>query len=170
MRFSPPLTEGRFGIPTFTGTVIANFGAGAAVQDEQGVVHRAIPLKKLPLLVAGDHVTCEGPNTAELRVTSLQTRISELSRPDRRGILKPLAANLTRMVVVSAIIPTHDTLLMDQFCVVAETAGIEPVLVINKSDLADKQALAEAQSLMAVYQDVGYDSDIINTQSSFTKT
>lgn len=79
--------------------------------------------------------------------------------------MKPLAANLTRMVVVSAIIPTHDTLLIDQFCVVAETAGIKPVLVINKSDLADESTLAEAHALMAVYEQIGYDTAIINTRS-----
>ena len=129
------------------------------------MVHRAIPLKKLPLLVAGDNVTCEGPTLDELRVTALKPRISELSRPDRRGLMKPLAANLTQMVVVSAIVPAHDTLLIDQFCVVAESAGIEPVLVINKSDLADENTLTQARDLMAVYQRVGYETAIINTRS-----
>ncbi len=81
-------------------------------------------------------------------------------------MMKPLAANLTRMVVVSAIIPVHDTLLMDQFCVVAELAGIEPVLVVNKSDLADDNTLTAAQDLMAAYQQIGYDTAIINTASA----
>jgi len=45
---------------TFPGIIVANFGAASAVQDASGEVHRAVPLKKLPLLVAGDNVHCEG--------------------------------------------------------------------------------------------------------------
>jgi len=42
---------------SFDAIIVANFGAAVAAQDHNGVLYRAIPLKKLPHLVAGDRVS-----------------------------------------------------------------------------------------------------------------
>jgi len=145
---------------------VANFGAAAVVQDQNQTVHRAIPRKKLSLLVAGDQVTCEGPNLKELRIVRLHPRQSVLERPDRRQAMRPLAANLTRMVVVSAIIPAPETLLIDQFCIVAESVGVEAIVLVNKSDLGTEEELDTHRQMLAVYQNLGYQTALINTRSS----
>jgi len=62
--------------------------ANPDVADEStapGEVRRAVPLKRLPLLVAGDRVECEEGVDSTMRATRLIDRSSELSRPDRRG-------------------------------------------------------------------------------------
>ncbi len=146
--------------------VVANFGAALVVQDAQGAVHRAVPLKKLSLLVAGDKVTCEGPNPGELRVIGLEPRHTVLERPDRRQQMRPLAANLTQMIVVSAVMPPPESLLIDQFCIVAENVGVKAVVVLNKSDLASPEDVETHEEMLELYNDLGYDTAMINTLSA----
>lgn len=152
-------------IISFEGIVVANFGAAVALQDAQGALHRSIPLKKLPPVVAGDRVQCAGTQADDLRITALLPRSSVLTRPDRRGNLRPLAANLTHLVIVSAVNPPPVTLLIDQFCVVAETAAIGAIVVMNKSDLADEKELQKLQEILDIYSSVGYPTAMIHTRS-----
>lgn len=138
--------------------------------QEPGTTLRAIPLKKLPLLVAGDIVACQHQpenSNSEVRVVGLQKRHSELARPDRRGKLKPVAANLSCLLIVCAPQPEPDTLLIDQFCVVANHNGLEPVIVLNKSDMLDapdaKERAAQCRETLATYKQAGFQTLEINT-------
>ncbi len=159
----------------FTGIVVANFGSAAAVMNlddnHDTTVYRAIPLKKLELIVAGDRVTCSGPNREELRVSALLPRDTLLARPDRRHQLKPLAANVTLMIIVGAIVPRWETRLIDQFCVVAENAGIEAVVLINKTDLIASTPDPETTQddladVLHRYQQVGYRTASVNATAA----
>jgi len=92
------------------GRVVANFRAAVAVQLDSGELVRAMPLSKLPMLVAGDIVDHQ-----DERITRLHERATVLQRGDARGKPRPLAANLSHLVIVSANPPGIDTLLIDQF-------------------------------------------------------
>ena len=146
--------------------VIANFGAAVAALDSAGQVHQAVPLTKLPQLVAGDRVLCEKEGeTAGLRVTSLLERDGVLSRIDRRGQPKPLAANVSHLAIVSASKPGIDALLIDQFCIAAELAGIEAMVVINKSDLLEDEQHQQCVDMLDVYRAIGYSAVLIDTKT-----
>lgn len=145
--------------------VVANFRAAVAVMDEAGEIHRAMPLSKLPQLVAGDLVECEFESGSALRVVSLIDRDGVLARIDRRGQPKPLAANVSHLVIVSASKPGIDSLLIDQFCVAAELAGIGAMIVINKQDLLDEQQLAQSKDMLDTYRAVGYPSMLVDTKT-----
>lgn len=145
--------------------VIANFGAAVAVLDNDRSVHRATPLSKLAQLVAGDQVQCEREEGGSLRVVELMERDGVLARADHRGQAKPLAANVSHLVIVSAAPPGIDTLLIDQFCIAAETAGISAMIVINKSDLLDEQALLDCEAVLEVYRRIGYPAILIDTKT-----
>lgn len=125
-------------------------------------VEQAVPLAKLPLLVAGDRVRCEAGAGGTLRVVELLPRTSVLERADHRGRAKALAANLTHLAVVSAAPPGIDTLLVDEFCVGARLAGIEALVVVNKADLLDTVARAEVGAMLDVYRDVGYPAVLVD--------
>lgn len=87
--------------------------------------------------MAGDIVKCEESmqgDESSIRITEIVERSSLLARPDRRGQLKALAANVTRLLIVMASKPVPEALLIDQFCITALRAGIEPVIVWNKID------------------------------------
>jgi len=110
-------------------------------------------------------VRCDLEEGGSLRVVELLERSSVLARVDRRGQDKPLAANASHMVIVSASPPGIDTLLIDQFCIAAELAGIGAIIVINKSDLLDEQQLVDSEEVLSVYRRIGYPALLIDTKS-----
>ncbi|MBR2572008.1 MAG: ribosome small subunit-dependent GTPase A [Clostridia bacterium] len=66
--------------------------------------------------------------------------------PRRNLLVRPPVANIDRAVVqVSASVPKADLLLADRLLLAAFRSEIEPVLVVNKSDLAPEEALAIAR-------------------------
>ena len=144
--------------------VIANFRATVAVQliGDSGI-EQAVPLRNLPLLVAGDTVQCERDHDS-LRVIKLNKRDSVLERADRRG-LKPLAANLTHLGIVSAQPPGIDRLLIDQFCLAAHQAGVSALIIINKADRLTADEIARYEQMLSVYRSIGYPAVMIDTKT-----
>ncbi len=143
--------------------VVANHNASIVVQDENGAAFRCVARKKLGTVVAGDRVEVERQPTGPAAIVSFAPRNSVLERPNRRGELKPVAANLTRLVIVAATRPGIATLLIDSYCCAAERAGIEPVLLMNKSDLLDTEQHACVAKLLNEYHHIGYHSLLIST-------
>jgi len=133
--------------------------------DPVACLQRAMPLRNLPLIVAGDRVRVEQDAAGAVRATHLAPRESVLERADHRGRFKPLAANLTHLGIVTAAPPGIDTLLIDQFCVAAELAGLAPLVVVNKADLLDAAARERVERLSADYRRAGYDAVIIDATS-----
>ncbi len=85
-------------------------------------------------------------------------RDSVLCRPDPYGKLKPVAANIDQILVVIAPYPEPHANLMDRYLVASEVVGIEPVIVVNKTDLLDADAALreQMQALMSIYPSLGY--------------
>ena len=133
--------------------------------DDTRQLHRAVPLTKLPQLVAGDRVECDQHEGSTLRVVGLQERDGVLWKKDHRGKDKPLAANVSHLAVISACKPGIDSLLIDQFCIAAELAGIGAIVVINKADLLDEQQYEDCISMLAVYKKIGYPALLIDTKT-----
>lgn len=132
--------------------------------DDTGPVVQAVPLRKLPLLVAGDRVLCAADAGGMHRITELEPRSSVLARADHRGHPKPLAANLTHLAIVSGNPPGVDTLLIDEFCVGAHRAGIDALIVINKADLLDDEARADAELLLQTYRRIGHSAVMVDAK------
>lgn len=149
-----------------TGRVIANHGARLLVRDAEGHIHRCVALKKLGLVVTGDAVEWQPQASGDARVTQLLPRQSLLQRPDRRGKLKPVAANLTRLVIVSAPEPGIDTLLIDQYIAAAEHANIEALIAVNKHDLLDAAQQDDVDALLNVYRSIGYETQCVSARST----
>jgi len=149
-----------------TGRVIANHGARLLVRDAEGHIHRCVALKKLGLVVTGDAVEWQPQASGDARVTQLLPRQSLLQRPDRREKLKPVAANLTRLVIVSAPEPGIDTLLIDQYIAAAEHANIEALIAVNKHDLLDAAQQDDVDALLNVYRSIGYETQCVSARST----
>lgn len=151
--------------------VVANLRSSIAVRpvddaNDTEPVAQAIPLRSLPLLVAGDVVRCEAAKDGALRAVELLPRSGVLARPDHRGHPKALAANLTHLGIVSAAPPGIDTLLIDEFCVGANRAGIDALVIVNKADLLDEEARADARAMLDVYREVGHPVALVDAQSA----
>jgi ribosome biogenesis GTPase len=85
-------------------------------------------------------------------------RESELCRPDSQGKLKPVAANIDQIIVVIAPYPEPHRNLIDRYLIAAEATRIEPVLLLNKTDLLTKdEALKQSiEALLSSYTKLGY--------------
>ncbi|WP_414499700.1 MULTISPECIES: small ribosomal subunit biogenesis GTPase RsgA [unclassified Zymobacter] len=145
--------------PEHRGRVIAHFGRTLEVEgmEEEAVAgkrFRCHQRANLESLVTGDIVSWRELKDGLGVVVGRFDRHSTLERPDARGILKPVAANIDRILIVVAVEPVPFANLIDRYLVAAEATGITPALVINKTDLP---ADPELDTLKARYQRLGYD-------------
>lgn len=129
------LEQGQLGAER-RGRVRAHYGITLDIEDaDAGNVVRCHQRANLPPLVTGDWVTwCPGPDDTGV-VVAQQARHSLLSRPDLRGNLRPVAANIDQIMVVFAVSPATPMALVDRYLVAAALSDIEPVLLLNKADL-----------------------------------
>jgi ribosome biogenesis GTPase len=146
--------------PEQTGLVIAHFGVQVEVEAEEGEIRgqvfRCHLRANLPALVTGDRVVWRAGNQGNGVIVAQLPRNSELCRPDGRGQLKPVAANVDLIVIVFAPLPEPHANLIDRYLIAAEHAGIRPLLLLNKADLVDEQNGQRLNALLTVYRQLGY--------------
>jgi ribosome biogenesis GTPase / thiamine phosphate phosphatase len=143
--------------PEQEGLVVAHYGTQVAVESEPGTGQRCHMRANLEGLVTGDRVVwCEGDPMGV--VVAQRERYSVLSRPDPYGKLKPVAANIDQILVVLAPVPVPHANLIDRYLVAAEAVGIEPIILLNKTDLLDATPALQAaiDELLAIYPTLGY--------------
>lgn len=146
--------------PEQTGLVIAHFGVQVEVEastgPQAGQVFRCHLRANLPSLVTGDRVVWRSGNQGNGVIVAQLPRHSELCRPDNRGQLKPVAANVDQIVIVFAALPEPHANLIDRYLVAAAHAGIAPLLLLNKADLYAPERDRSLASLLEVYRQLGY--------------
>ena len=146
--------------PEQEGLVIAHFGVQVDVEaldgPQRGEVRRCHRRANLPALVTGDRIVWRADNQQSGVIVALQPRRTELYRPDHRGQLKPVAANVDRLVIVFAPLPTPHSNLIDRYLVAAEQAQLEPLLVLNKADLLEQGEYEELRTWLSDYARLGY--------------
>jgi len=140
------------------GLVVVRHGADLAVEDADARVHHCLARRNIGRPVCGDHVIWHPTGPGRGLVTDLLERQTVLSRPDYSGRDKPLAANLTQLVVLLAAIPEPSGYLLDQYLVAAELMGADALIAFNKVDLLDREALAAYRTGLSHYEDMGYQS------------
>ena len=118
-----------------TGRVVVNFGAESIVADASDALYRCVTRRRTGRAVCGDRVEWRLHTPREGLIERILPRDNTLVRTDYRHRERPLAANLDRLVAVCAAQPEPDIRLLDRYLVLAHSLGVEPVLVINKSDL-----------------------------------
>ena len=146
-----------FGEPE-EGIVISRFGMHADVEDSTGNIQRCNIRRTIRSLVTGDRVVWRAPQSVAGKgiVEAVHERTSMLTRPDYYDGLKPIAANINQIVIVSAILPELSLNIIDRYLVACETLGIAPLLVLNKTDLLDEDARAFVDEQMDIYRKIGY--------------
>ncbi|MDC1076379.1 ribosome small subunit-dependent GTPase A, partial [Litorivicinus sp.] len=111
----------------------------------------------LSSLVTGDQVVFQTTDDAGI-VTACEPRRNVLERPDSRGVIKAMAANIDQLVIVTALEPAPQPELLDRYLVATEVAGIPPLIVMNKVDLL-RQSEVNRNFLAAIknlYEIIGY--------------
>ncbi len=150
------------------GLVLAHYGTQVHVEslpdDPQGpCLQRCHRRANLPALATGDRVLWQ-PAALEDGigvVSALLPRRSLLERPDGHGHSKPIAANIDQLLIVIAPQPTTRDLSIDRYLVAAHAADLQPLLVLNKRDLAEAADLARLDR----YRHLGYDCLSLSARS-----
>lgn len=138
------------------GSVVARHGATVAVaSDSTDDIYSCLLRQNLGHVVCGDRVVWQATGDSSGVVTALVERSTVLSRPDYAGHEKPIAANLTQLVIVVAAEPAPTGYLVDQYLAAAESIGIRALIAINKADIlgADTQTLLHR---LEQYRSIGY--------------
>ena len=104
--------------------------------------------------VCGDRVeTGPIPGEPDWLITAIVERRNELTRPNLRGKVEVLAANVDRLLVMAAPTPEPDWSIVDRYLCAAELIGADAAVVFNKSDLA---AEGNADEVLSDYVRIGY--------------
>ena len=138
------------------GRVITRYGAQVDIEDEHHTIYRCLLRQNLPSLVCGDRVVWQASNNQTGVVVAVEPRVSLLERPDADNQLKPVAANINQILIVAAPLPALDIDLINRYLVAAEMTSIQPVLVINKTDLLKEPNLQKLKARLKVYEDIGF--------------
>ncbi len=142
------------------GRIISHFGQHVDIEslvdgDENRLI-RCTQRSNLPKLVTGDLVVWSDDGADGGVVTALGQRRNFFGRPNAEGQFKAIAANIDLVLVVFASSPTPHVSLIDRYLVAIEQLGLDAVLVLNKLDLLSKEDLANLDSMLSVYGDIGY--------------
>lgn len=127
-----------------------NVLVGEDTPDEHRVLAtRARELRKMPI-VTGDRARVVGDASGDegtlARIVGIEERASLLRRSadDTDNVERVIVANADQMlVVVAAADPEPRERLVDRYLIAALDAGIRPLLVVTKTDLADPTAFLD---------------------------
>ena len=135
------------------GLVITRFSRHVEIEDEQGKRIKCSIRPNLDTLVAGDRIIWQAEGTNQGVVVSLYPRASILARPTSKGIKKPVAANITQIIIVVAPKPEISWPLLDSYLIMAELLKLHAVILLNKTDLP---CAAIKKQLINDYQPLNY--------------
>lgn len=121
-------------------------------------------------VVVGDHVRLVGDTSGNegslARIVSIEERRTVLVRTvdDAAQFERNIAANIDQLVIVAAAAnPEPRRGLIDRFLVSAFTEGIDPILIITKTDLA------AAPDFISEYRSIGVKCFAINKESDLSE-
>ncbi len=156
--------------PQKTGLVITRFGQHADIEDpETQEIHRCNLRRGIESLVSGDQVLwragSEVMDGISGVVEAVEPRRSVLTRPDYYDGLKPVAANVDQMIIVSSVLPELSLNIIDRYLIASETLQIAPLIVLNKVDLLEESQREQYQQSLSEYQRIGYKVLLVSKQS-----
>ena len=142
------------------GRIISHFGKQLDVESldprQKGRIVRCHQRANLPRLVTGDLVVWEEEGAESGIILAQGERRSLFGRADFNGVLKPVAANVDVVLVVFASSPPPHMSLIDRYLVAIENLNLQPVLILNKSDLLDEGDHGNLDKMLSIYPKIGY--------------
>ncbi|MGB5425644.1 MAG: ribosome small subunit-dependent GTPase A, partial [Gammaproteobacteria bacterium] len=149
-----------------TGLVIVNYGKNQLVETPSGDIVNCVARRGLPQIVCGDKVEWLPTGDSSGVIETIRPRRTVLHRANGSNGQRPLVANIDQVVIEAALEPALDYFLIDKYCVAAELAQTEPLLIINKSDLLQEQDRERINALISEYRDIGYTTLLTSAQKN----
>lgn len=118
------------------GMILKSLGGFFYVETKVGVIEckaRGVLRQREVVPLVGDFVEIE---IKETQGTHLEATIDEVL-PRKSKLVRPPIANVDQLIIVaSTCSPPPDYMMVDKLIVMAKMAGVKPVLIIPKTDLA----------------------------------
>ena len=132
-----------------TGTIVKGIGGFYYVKSADAVIecHARGKFRKDELSpIVGDKVTVSLNDDGTGHIIKIH--------PRKNFLIRPGVSNVDVLVLVSAAkSPLPDYMLIDKLLVIAESKGIETIICLNKTDLADSD---EIDDFISVYEKASY--------------
>ncbi len=157
------------------GRVISRYGKHAIVECFLGehqqttanrIEHKCYIRRTIKSVVCGDNVLFRYSLSEDSRARGIievvEDRKSTLSRPDFYDGIKPVAANIDQIVIVSSIVPAFSQHIIDRYLVACESASIQPLIVVNKIELLSSLELSNLNQVLDIYRNIGYQVKLIS--------
>lgn len=145
------------------GIVVSRFGHQAIICTDSEASLRCHIRRTVDSLVCGDIVVWrrfqQQSGDVVGVIEAVQPRQSLLCRPDYYDGLKPVAANVNQILIVSSVVPAFSSQIIDRYLVACEDIEVTPVIVLNKADLIadlDETEQQDIYNALDVYRAIGY--------------
>ena len=149
--------------------VVATYSREMDLKLASGELVRARIKGKKLRPVCGDRVQAMPiENEPEWLITAIDERDNELMRPNLRGKVEILAANLDYLCVVAASTPKADWFVIDRYLCAAELMNIDAAVVYNKADIDEDPERTD--KALKVYQDIGYATLLCSAKTGLRMT
>lgn len=132
--------------------IVASHGKSYQVELADGRRYSAVSRGKKTDFACGDRVQLQLLNAEQAVIERVEPRQSLLYRSDAYRS-KLIAANVSQLLLVLAPVPSFSEELLSRGLLAAEDAGIEALIVLNKSDLPEAAA---ALARLEPYRRIGY--------------
>ncbi len=145
---------------TQTARVISHHGRQLFAETEKLEKIKCKIRQNLGDIACGDYVLVQQAHaaTGELQnaVVAIKERTNLLVKAGFAGAVKPVAANIGQLVIVTSVKPKPNPYLIDRYLTAAENLPAKALIVINKVDLLDAETKRMCEKLTTLYQDIGY--------------
>ena len=145
---------------TQTARVISHHGRQLFAETEKLEKIKCKIRQNLGDIACGDYVLVQQAHaaTGELQnaVVAIKERTNLLVKTGFAGAVKPVAANIGQLVIVTSLKPKPNPYLIDRYLTAAENLPAKALIVINKIDLLDAETKRMCEKLTSLYQDIGY--------------
>lgn len=151
------------------GVIISRFGQHADVESASGDIFRCNLRRSIASLVCGDRVLWRQGKETEHSISGIieavHERESMLSRPDVYDGVKPIAANINQIFIISSVLPAFNSDIIDRYLVASKQTNITPIIVLNKIDLLTDENTADIEACLERYRNIGYQVIYASSQS-----
>jgi ribosome biogenesis GTPase / thiamine phosphate phosphatase len=136
-----------------SGQVVASFGRQFLVETYDQAVMRCVPRGRHSNVACGDRVMVERTGDAEGVIETTDPRSSLFMRAAEHR-QKVIAANVTQVAIIVAVVPSFSDELIARALVAAEDQKLKALIALNKIDLLDEAATARER--LAPFKQAGY--------------
>ena len=143
---------------TESGLILVSYGSQGAVELDSGERLSCIYRRSVGRPCCGDRVRVERADGHSGVVVGIEPRRNEFLRADARLRKQVIAANLDQVLIVIAPAPEPSRDLVERYLVAVHSLGIDPLLVVNKTDLLGDGGAAASGPLGRLdgYRELGY--------------